>query len=218
MLITDLISKDFVPVTTKSTVEKALKTLDGYRLSHIPLFEGLTFLGNVAEEHLNDRPLEEELVQSKPFVDYFFLTENSSIFDAVNAFYTHNSNMIPVLTHAEEYLGIVLVEDIMCALSKLPLLSEPSAMLTVKIPTKQYAMSEVTKIIESNNGRIFGTFISGFDGDMTEVTLKFNAESLTSVVETFERFGYLIKYKFFNDDKQDLVNDRYDQLMKYLDV
>lgn len=218
MLITDIISKDFAPANVKTTVEKALRTVDGYRLSHIPVFEGLTFIGNIAEAHLTERPLEEKLAESKTFLDYFFLTENSSIFDAVNEFYTHDANVIPVLDNQENYLGIVVIEDVMAMLSKLPLLSEPSAMVTVKIPTKQYAMSEVTKIIESNNGRIFGSFISGFVEDMTEVTIKFNAESLSSVIETFERFGYLVKHKFFDDDRQELLNDRYDQLMKYLDV
>lgn len=218
MLITDLISKEIIPVSTKTTVDKALQQLDGYRLSHIPLFEGLTFLGNLSEAHLNEAPLEESLSKSRAYVDYFFLTENSSIFDAINEFYKHDCNVIPVLNTADEYQGVLLVEDIMAKLSKLPLLSEPSAMLTVKVPTKQFSMSEASKIVESNNGRIFGLFISGFEDDMTEITIKFNAESLTSVVETFERFGYLVKLKFFNDEKQELMSDRYDQLMKYLDV
>lgn len=218
MLITDLISKEIKPVSTKTKVEKALHLIDGYQLSHIPLFEGLTFLGNISEAHLNEAALDELLSESKSFVDYFFLTEKSSVFDAINKFYTHDTNVIPILNQAKEYMGVLLVEDVIAMLSKLPLLSEPSAMLTVKIPTKQYSMSEVAKIVESNNGRIFGSFISGFDDDFTEITIKFNAESLTSVVETFERFGYIVKLKFFNDEKQVLMNDRYDQLMRYLDV
>lgn len=218
MLITDLISKEIIPVSTNTTVEKALQMLDGFHLTHIPLFEGLTFLGNISEAHLNESPLQDVLTNAKPYVDYFFLTETSSIFDAINEFYTHDTNVIPVLNNQKEYLGVLLVEDVMGKLSKLPLLSEPSAMLTVKIPTKQFSMSEVAKIVESNNGRIFGSFISGFEDDLTEITIKFNAESLSSVVETFERFGYLVKLKFFNDEKQDMMHDRYDQLMKYLDV
>lgn len=218
MLITDLISKEIKPVSTTTTVEKALHLIDGYQLSHIPLFEGLTFLGNISEAHLNEAPLNELLIESKSYIDYFFLTEISSVFDAINEFYTHDTNVIPVLNQNKDFMGVLLVEDVIAMLSKLPLLSEPSAMLTVKIPTKQYSMSEVAKIVESNNGRIFGSFISGFEEDLTEVTIKFNAESLTSVVETFERFGYLVKLKFFNDEKQTLMHDRFDQLMKYLDV
>lgn len=218
MLITDLISKEIKPVSTKTNVEKALQLVDGYQLTHIPLFEGLTFLGNLSEAHLNETSLDEPLSKSKSFVDYFFLTEKSSVFDAINGFYTHDANVIPILNNAKEFMGVLLVEDVIAMLSKLPLLSEPTAMLTVKIPTKQYSMSEVAKIVESNNGRIFGSFISGFEDDFTEITIKFNAENLTSVVETFERFGYLVKLKFFNDEKQALMHDRFDQLMRYLDV
>lgn len=218
MLITDLITKEFAPVTTQATVADALKLTDGYRLSHIPLFEGLTFLGNISEAHLNECSLDEKLEVSKPFVDYFFLTEESNIFDSVKEFYTRDCSMIPILTKDEKYVGYIMIDDVIALLAKLPLLSEPSAMLTVSIPTKKYSMSEVTKIVESNNGRIFGAFISGFTGEMTDVTIKFNAESLSSVVETFDRFEYQIKHQFFNDDRQDLVHDRYNQLMKFLDI
>ena len=123
-----------------------------------------------------------------------------------------------MLDNAENYLGILLIEDVMAMLSRLPMISEAAAMVTVKIPSRQYSMSEVTKIVESNNGRIFGVFLSGINDDMAEITVKFNAESLNSVIETFERFGYLVTHKFFNDERQEFFNDRYDQLMKFLDV
>ncbi len=218
MLISDLVSSTFVPPTLSSNVGQALKIVDGYKLTHDPVFNGLTFVGNLPDSVLENLPLEAPLSEAKPYLEYFFLTENSTVFDAVNLFYTHQCNVIPVLDTEKKYLGLVLVEDIMAQLSRLPLLSEPAAMLTVSIPTKQYSMTEISQIVESNNGRLFAAFISSYSNELLEVTLRLNAESLTSVTETFERFGYTITYRYFEDEKQDLYNDRYDQLMKYLDV
>ncbi|MGI9525689.1 MAG: CBS domain-containing protein [Weeksellaceae bacterium] len=218
MLITNLITAEFVPITLKSTVEDALDIINGFKLSHIPVFEGLTFLGNISEIYLNERNPKEELSVSKMNFEKFYLEENTTIFDAVRIFYRNETNIIPVLDDQEKYLGYITADEVMGELSRMPFLSELSAMITVKIPTKQFSISEVAKIVESNNGRILGCFISGFSEDMTEVTIRFNAESLSSVVATFERFGYLIKFQFFNDEKVDLLQDRYKQLMRFMDV
>ncbi|MXV38570.1 CBS domain-containing protein [Flavobacteriaceae bacterium Ap0902] len=218
MLIQDLITAEFAPVTLQSSVQDALDIVDGFKISHIPVFEGLTFIGNMSDLNLKERPLEETLSDNKMNVEKFFLNENNTIFDAVRIFYRNESNLIPVLDDHDKYLGYITADEIMGELSRMPFLSELSAMITVKVPTKQFSMSEVAKIVESNNGRILGCFISGFSDDMTEITVRFNAESLSSVVATFERFGYLIKYQFFNDDKADLLQDRFKQLIKFIDV
>ncbi len=218
MLVSELASSTFTPPKTTSTVQDALKIIDGYKLTHVPVFNGLTFVGNLSDEDLENMDLNEPLSNAKDFYEYFFVTENSTVFDAVNLFYANSTNMIPVLDNDEKYMGAVLMEDTIALLSRLPLISEPSALLTVSIPVKQYSLAEVAKIVESNNGRLFGAFISNYTEDQVEITLRFNAESLTSVTETFERFGYKITYRYFNDEKQNLYNDRYNQLMKYLDM
>lgn len=218
MLIQNLITAEFVPLTLQSSVQDALDIINGFKISHLPIFEGLTFIGNISEIYLNERPMDEQLSNSRMNTEKFYLNQNNTIFDAVRIFYRNETNIIPVLDEQDKYLGYITADEVMGELSRMPFLSELSAMITVKIPTKQFAMSEIAKIVESNNGRILGCFVSGFSEDMTEVTIRFNAESLSSVVATFERFGYHIKFQFFNDEKVDLLQDRYKQLMKFIDV
>lgn len=218
MLITDLIINECKPLSLKSNPVDALNTIDDFKVSHLPVFEGLTFLGNISETQLFDIDHEIDLKTTRERLNYFFVTENSTVFEAVKVFYTHDCNMIPVLNELEQYLGYIVSDDVLAVLSKMPLISEPAAMLTVTIPERQYSMSEISKIMESNNAKLFGVFVSGYQLDNVEVTVKFNAENLSSVGETFERFGYGIKHRFFNDEKQDLLEDRYQQLMKYLDI
>lgn len=218
MLITDLVSKEFSPCYLHSSVEDSLKTIDEYKLTHLPVFEGLSFVGNISEEYLNELPLEEKLTHVKPYLSYFSLAEHSSIFEAINKFYNHDCNIIPVLDENEKYIGYILIEDVIAILSKMPWIAEPTAMMIVSIPAKNFSMSEVTKIVESNNGKIFGSFISRFINETIEITVKFSAENLTSVGETFERFGYQIIHKFFQDEKKELIDNRYEQLMKYLEI
>lgn len=218
MLIKDLISKELGPCYLHNSVEYFLKTIYEYKLTHIPVFDGLSFVGNISEEYLNELPLEEKLTYVKPYLSYFSITEYSSVFEAIKKFYTHDCNIIPVLDKNEKYIGYILIEDVIAIISKMPWIAEPTAMIIVSIPEKRFSMSEVTKIIESNNGKIFSSFISRFVNETIEITVKFSVQNLTSVSETFERFGYQIIHKFFQDEKKQLIDNRYEQLMKYLEI
>ncbi|MDO5510735.1 MAG: CBS domain-containing protein [Weeksellaceae bacterium] len=218
MLIVDLISQEFKPVKLSYTVERALQILDGFKVTHVPLIEGTTYIGCLSEALLNRLPLDEKLQVAKNQLEFFFITEQSTVFDSINVFYTHNTNMIPVLSNDEHYLGHITIEDVVGVVSKLPLVGEPAAMITIGAPLQKMSMVEIAKIVEANNGKIFGMFISKMDESDAEITVKYSAENLTSVSETFERFGYVILRKFFIDRKVDLLEDRYNQFMKYLEM
>jgi hypothetical protein len=52
-----------------------------------------------------------------------------------------------------------------------------------------------------------------------EVTLKLNSGDLTSVLRTFERYNYEVKsWVTNNDSMESLYSERFDLLMKYLNI
>ena len=53
---------------------------------------------------------------------------------------------------------------------------------------------------------------------MVDVTLKLNTNELSSIVAAFERFEYEVKGVHQDESYHEDVKDRYDALMKYLDV
>ena len=44
-----------------------------------------------------------------------------------------------------------------------------------------------------------------------------NNDNLSSIDETFDRFGYHVVHKFYNDEKEELIKDRYQYFQKYLE-
>jgi hypothetical protein len=102
-------------------------------------------------------------------------------------------------------------------LSKYPLFSERGAVLTVETSLKSYSMTEIAKIVESNNSKFYGSFISFINDEIVQVTMKISNENLSSIDETFERYGYHVVRKFYNDEKEDLIKDRYQYFQKYLE-
>jgi hypothetical protein len=65
-----------------------------------------------------------------------------------------------VINKNEKYLGYITCEDIFQDLSLLPLFSETGAILTIETPARKYSMTEIANIVESNNSKFYGGFIS----------------------------------------------------------
>ena len=57
------------------------------------------------------------------------------------------------------------------------------------------------------------------DSTKLEVTLKLNSNDLTSVLRTFERYNYEVKtWVASNDSIDQFYQERFDLLMKYLNI
>ncbi len=218
MLVNNYISKDFIPPNMNSPISSAVDLLGDFNLTHIPVFEGLNFIGNISKETLEESLTDGKLTEIKDYAEYFYITENASLFDAIQKFHNHSTNILPVINEEKHYLGFLMMEDVISALSTMPFIIEPGAIMMVEISQKQFSISEVSKIVESNNARIVGLFVTAYEDDRVQITIKLISENLASVSETFERFGYSVVHKFFSDEKEDMMRDRFEQLMKYLDI
>ncbi len=218
MLVTDYISKDFIPPKLNQTVGHGLELLKEFSLTHIPVFEGLGFIGMISRETLKEYDEEVRLSELREFGEFFYITENGSLLDGVQNFHNHDANILVVLNAEHQYSGLLMMDDVISGLSTMPFISEPGAIMIVEVSQKQFSISEIAKIAESNNARIIGLFITGYREDKIQIAIKLISESLVSVGETFERFNYTVLFKFFNDEKEDLMKDRFDMLMKYLDI
>src|SRR5690554_6573970 len=188
MLVTDYINKDFIPPKLKQDVSHGLNLLCEFSLTHIPVFEGLNFTGMISRETLEEHENESRLSELKEFGEFFYLTENSSLLDAIQNFNNHNTNILVVRSAEMHYIGMLMMDDVFSALSTMPFISEPGSIMIVEVSQKQFSISEIAKISESNNARIIGLFVVGYEGDKIQIALKLITENIASVGETFERF------------------------------
>ena len=158
-----------------------------------------------------------EQKQQRKTPERFAILEGGNVLDTVKLFYTFNANIIPIINKNEEYLGYIAYDDVFNELSKYPLFSENGAVLTVETNLKSFSMTEIAKIVESNNSKFYGAFISHVNDDVIQVTMKINHDNLSSIDETFDRFGFHVVHKFYNDEKEELIKDRYQYFQKYLE-
>ncbi len=207
-----------MPVKVSQTVEESLELIYRFGLSHVPVLDDENFGGNLLRETLEESESKSVISELGELTEFFYITENGSLLDAVQNFHQADSNVLPVLNRELKYVGLLLLEDVIQGLSAMPFIFEPGSIIIVEINHKRFSISEIAKIAESNNARIIGLFITRYRENHIQIALKLIADNLTSIGETFERFDYTVVYKFFNDEKDEMMKDRFNQLMKYLDI
>ena len=79
-------------------------------------------------------------------------------------------------------------------------------------------MSQVAQIVESNNGRLLGCFISESLGDKVQITVKISLGGLSEIIQTFRRYNYDIISEHQEDAYLNTLKDRSDYLDKYLNI
>jgi acetoin utilization protein AcuB len=99
-------------------------------------------------------------------------------------------------------------------------LKQPGGILVLDINAIDYSLSQIAQIVESNDAKILSMYItSPATTTKMEVTLKINRKDLSSIIQTFNRYNYVIKASFMDEnDLYSLYENRYDSFMKYLSI
>ena len=96
----------------------------------------------------------------------------------------------------------------------------PGTIIVISMPQIDYSMAEISRIIESEYGKILSSFIENHpeDASMIRVTIKLNVESAKNIISALERFGFTISSIFGKEDEDQIEKERLDTLMKYLKI
>jgi CBS domain-containing protein len=218
MIITNYISNDVLTLYESDTVAKAEQLMIDLGVNHYPVISKGKVKGNIGWNIIRDLGKSELLKDHLLDLEPFYLHDNSILFDSLHVFSENETNIIPIISFKEKFLGVVLEETVIEELASFQFITEFGVYMIITTPIKKYSTSEIANIVESNNGRILGMLLANTDEDSTQIILKISAENINSIGDTFERFGYQISNKYFEDSKQELLKERYDQLQKFMEV
>lgn len=216
MFIQDYISKDFPAFELTDSIEEAAETAQEFCYSHVFVVKNGAFLGAISQAFLDESP-EGNLQTLELHFERFAVLQDGHLLDTIKLFHSFNCNLVPVIDKEENYLGYISSDDIFNEFSKYPLFSENGAVIIIQKNYREASFTEISKIVEENNAKIFGSFISAINGDDVQITLKISSEHLSSIDETFERYGYEVIIKHYDDEKEELLKERFGFFQKYLE-
>ena len=133
-------------------------------------------------------------------------------------FAANDTTIIPAINDKKKYVGYYELTDILHVFNNTPFLSEAGAILVVSKPIKDYSFSEISQIVESNNGKLLGAFISSIENEIAEITIKLNDQDLNNTIQSFRRYEYTVITGIHEDEYLKSLKERSDYLQKYLNI
>jgi len=221
MVARELISEVIPALKTSDTGQKALNWMEIFRISHLPIVNNNEFLGLISDRDIYDlndpqQPIgNHNLSLLKPYVEL-----DQHIFEVISIASKLKLSVVPVLDDKRHFIGVILVNDLVDNLAGMSSLKEPGGIIVLDILQNDYSLAHIAQIVESNDAKILNLYVSSPpDSTRMEVTLKLNTSNLIPVIRTFERFSYEITAWQGDDDNLDrFYSDRFDSLMRYLDI
>lgn len=217
--MTEYILNEVKPFTLKSNIKSALNVCENLPISHIPVVENDRLIGNFLESDIQTITEDNVVIGDYlDLLDFFYVNDDISLLELIKQFADHDCNLIPVLNKEKKYLGYFELSDILDLFSSYPFIHEHGTILIVEKLQKDYSMSEVTQIVESNGGKIMGSFISKHNGQFTQITVKVISEDINEIIQTFRRYDYNVLSNHEDDNYLQELIDRSEYLQKYLDM
>lgn len=219
MKISDYISKDVNALTLSNTIGDAKKLFNILTFSHLPIVENDTLLGLVNESDV--RTIEnndETLSNHRELLSNFFIGMEDNWMDILKMFSSNETNIMPVLSDKNKYIGYYELNDVLHFFNDTPLLNHEGFFLVIEKGIKDYSFSEIAQIVESNEAKLIGAFISGTKNDLVRITLKIASEEVNEIIQSFRRYGYNLLTKHKEDLFLEELKDRSDYLQKYLNI
>jgi len=220
MIAKELITNDVPPIRSTETVEKALSWLDEFKVSHLPVVDGTEYLGLVSEDVLYDANSSEMKLKdlnisfNRPFV-----YEDRHIYEVMQLVSDMQLSIAPILDKNDHYIGLTTLPHLMHLISNTASISEPGSVIVIELNQNDYSLGHLAQIIESNDTKILSSYItSAKDSTVMELTIKVNRKNIQGVLQALVRYDYTVKASYSEINYEEDMKDRFDSLMKYLDM
>lgn len=218
MPLSEYIINDIKPLKTTSNISEAQQLFNQLTYSHIPIKKEDVYIGCLSETDAHCFDSDKSIADYLYTLEGFFVRRSTLWLDVLEAFAQKDTNIMPVLSDNNEYLGYYELNDIISMFNQTPFFSEPGGILIIEKGYNDYSFSEICQIAESNNGKLLGAFISKTENDMVQITLKIGNTGLNDIIQGFRRYSYNIISGHEDDTFVQNLKDRSDYLNKYLNL
>jgi CBS domain-containing protein len=221
MLAKSLITETFTPLKTSDSGAVALGLMDEYRVSHLPIVNNVEFLGVISDTDIyNMNSFDDPVGNHLLSITGAYVVEDEHIYDVIKTFAEHQLTLLPVISEKNHYLGVITLQSLAGHLAAITAVDNPGGIIVLEVNEKDYSLSEIAQIVESNDAKVLSLYMNSVpDSTRLEITLKLNRIDIGPVLQTFNRYNYLVKASYSDKDVyNEGIQDRFDSLMNYLNI
>jgi CBS domain-containing protein len=220
-MITDqYLSNDIEPLSLEDTVQTAVEKMNRLHLDLLPVIYNnhlVNYAGIDVIEHLDSHIKLSELELYAPVLPFVHTSQH--LLHALTHLKSLNVSLMAVLDENGEYQGVLKTKDVVKAISNSLSIRSGGSIIVIRVKPIDYSLSDLSRIIEYSDAKILGFFIFEVEGsDELEVHLKLNTGVLKHILATLERYDYRVVQYFNREDLADDLDQRFENLMNYIDI
>jgi hypothetical protein len=218
MRAADLISDEIPTLEGGDNGLFAMQLLDEYKMKQLPVADGNEFLGLVSDSGVLelDNP-ETPLRESAGILQMVYVQQDQHVYDMIRVAAQFQLSSVPILSNENKYMGAVSIYCLVRELSHLASVEQPGGIVVLELNQNDYSLAEIARIVEGNDAKILSANVtSPSDSQKLELTLKLNLTNIDGVIQTFNRYDYIISASFHHSEYDDMLKNRYEELMRYL--
>ncbi|MBD2753574.1 CBS domain-containing protein [Spirosoma validum] len=222
MLAAELIDPMLPALKPTDSIGQALDWMQEHRVGQLVLTDQGEYRGVVSEELLLDAGDDERPVgEVMRLFEQTYVLDEQHLFEVLGLVIQHQMEIVAVISEDREFSGTISVTELLKQFAHELGVQEGGAILILNMNERDYSMSEISRLIESNNVKIISSYFSSAAygmPDRSRLTLKLNRRDITPVISTLERFGYQIEAAFANTPIESIDQERLDSLLRYLNT
>jgi acetoin utilization protein AcuB len=219
MLNKELIASSIPSLKLTDSAFQAMELMAEFYVKQLPVVEGDKYVGLVFEDDLMNVGDSALLESVSTHFSKVSVHAGMHFIEAVQAANDYHLTLVPVVDKDSEFLGVILITDLMRQLGKITGASEPCGLMVLEMDQRNFSFAEISKLIETNDAQITQLNTSWDSGsDSFIVTIKINKFEISDIVATFQRYDYQVKYYFGEELYENELKDNYDHLMNYLSI
>jgi CBS domain-containing protein len=219
MKLEEHILNDIKPLNTQAKAGETLSLMDELKLSHLPVVHEGKYVGLISENDLLDIENEEDrLEQHLKVLRPYSLKANDHLFKAMGRVGEGNLSLLPILSAQKDYLGYLSPLEIIQDLGRKLTFSEAGSLIVLEVGVRDYHLSQLTQIIESDDATITGLLVSSAGVEHLRIALKINRTEVSRIVKSLERYDYKIIEVYHKSIFGDDASDRLEGLLKYMNI
>ena len=214
-----LLESTMITVDLHDTVSHAMEMMDEARIEHVPVLDGLQYLGMVPFDELEDaEPTAEVISLQHRFIKPLVRTGDHFL-QALRVRAKFYIDQVPVVNEQNEWEGVIGMAKMLDQISLLSGVSESGSMIVLEVARHDYAPGEINRLVESNDAMIMQlNSIQDQHTGMVQVVLRINKEEVSDVVATFQRHEYNVLYYYGDESYDNALQKNLDHLMNYLNL
>lgn len=215
----DLITDAIPPLRLTDTGSKALNWMDEFKVRHLPLTDNLKYIGLISDSNILDMNVTEDALENHTLsLPRIFVTKHQHIYDIIKIASSLKLSLVPVVEE-EIYLGNIPSSHLFNEISKMSSIQDIGGIIILELNANDYSLAEIGQIVESNDAKILSSYITSHtNSTQLELTIKINKTNISDILQTFNRYDYVVKASYHDDEFAEDYKDRLEYFMNYINI